>query len=319
MGQRTEFYPESDDAFVSIDEEHLLPEDVDGVFPSRFGRKTFMFRHGLADHPLFELSSIVRLAERLEKHDAVFWSNGAVGVSDRWEAGTEGRQPLMATLENIANNNSLVMVRSVVHDQTFGPLMRATLERILDLIGPAIQDDVIGARATLLVASPHRMTAYHIDADLNFLMQIAGKKRFRVHDHTDSTLITTEELERYFSGDANGALYQEDRLGKASLFTLDAGDGVHVPSLSPHWAENGDDVSIAVSFNYDLHSVDRTGRIHKVNRRLRSLGLHPRPPGANRTVDRAKLALYGAYALGDGLLHPGAHTADETLWQPRHR
>jgi hypothetical protein len=294
-----------------------LPAYDDGMFKNDAGRKAFLFRHGLSGHPLFDLPSLIQLADRLAKHDAVYWSTGAVGASDRWEAGTEGRRPLMATLENIDRNNSLVMLKSVVHDPIFGPVIRQTLERIIDLTGgPALHDDLIGVRATILIASPHRITAYHIDAVLNFLVQISGKKLFRVYDGSDRTLLTSEELERYFAGDANGAVFRAERLADAAAFALDAGLGAHVPPMWPHWAENGDDISVAVSFNYDLHSIERVARIHKVNRRLRQLGLRPQPPGAGRTVDRAKLALYGAYAAGLRPWNKAPSEADGSVWQP---
>jgi len=293
-----------------------LPAHDDSLFKSEAGRKAFSFRHGLSGHPLFDLPSLIQLADRLAKQNAVYWSTGNIGTSDRWEAGTEGRRPLMTTLENIDRNNSLVMLKSVVHDPVFGPVIRHTLERIIDLSGPALQDDLIGVRATILLASPHRITAYHIDAVLNYLMQISGKKQFRVYDPTDRTLLTSEELERYFAGDANGAVFREERLNDAAVFAMDAGVGVHVPPMAPHWAETGDDISVAVSFNYDLHSIERAARIHKVNRRLRQLGLRPQPPGAGRAADRTKLALYGAYAAGGRLWNKGSSGVDGSIWYP---
>ena len=286
-----------------------------GLFFSSTGRHAFPFRHCLSDHPLFDLPHLSVLAERLAKHDAVYWSACPVGVSDRWEAGTKDRPPLMATIEDIRHGSSLVMLKSVVHDAIFGPVIRHTLERIIALAGPPLQDDVVGARATILIASPRRITAYHIDSDLNFLMQVSGKKLFRVYDRSDGSLITDEELERYFGGDANGAVYREARSNDATVFALDAGNGVHVPPMSPHWAQNGDDVSIAVSFNFDLRSIERVARIHKVNRRLRHLGWRPLAPGASRVADRTKLALYRLYAA-QGWWGRRPVGSDGSAWQP---
>ena len=315
MRQESEPRPAGIDAHPTAEFDPLSAFD-DDMFKSEAGRKAFSFRHELSGHPLFDLPSLIRLADRLEKQDAVYWSTGNIGTSDRWEAGTEGRRPLMTTLENLDRNNSLVMLKSVVHDPIFGPVLRHTLERITDLSGPALQDDLIGVRATILIASPHRVTAYHIDAVLNFLMQISGKKLFRVYDPTDRTLLTSEELERYFAGDANGAVFREERLKDAAVFAMDAGVGVHVPPMAPHWAETGDDISVAVSFNYDLHSIERAARIHKVNRRLRQLGLRPHPPGAGSAADRAKLALYDAYAAGGRLWSKRPSGTDGSIWYP---
>jgi hypothetical protein len=295
-------------------QDHPLRLDGERLFETCFNRRTFGFRHELSDDPRFGLSSLIRLAERLSKRDAVYWSNGAVGVSDRWETGTERRQPLMDTLENIARNDSLVMLRSIVHDPELGPVVRHCLSVITGRVGPALRDDATGARATVLIASPHRITAYHIDSDVNFLMQVAGKKQFHVYDHSDPTLITAEELERYFSGDANGARYKPERLSDAVTYELDAGLGAHVPCMAPHWAKNGDDISIAVSFNFDLRSIERTARLHKVNRRLRRLGMLPKPPGTGVVADQTKLALYRMYDAAHRMLAPVRAANDGEAW-----
>jgi len=295
---------------------NALLEDPNHDFETHYNRSTFMFRHGLKGHPLLELPSIIELGRRLEKTDAAYWSNGPVGVSARWEEGTSGRKSLTATLENIAENNSLVLLKSVVHDPIVGPLMREVLSTIIDFVGPALRDDVVCGRATFLIASPRRITAYHIDGDVNFLMQVAGTKLFAVYNQKDETLISRQEIESYFAGDSNGAVYKEERRHEATLHRLEGGYGAHVPWTAPHWAQNGDDVSVAVSFNFDTHTTERFGRIHKINRRLRSLGLRPRAPGASRTGDRAKLAAYRAYALAGRLKKVDLDQPDDFGWVP---
>ncbi len=72
-------------------------------------------------------------------------------------------------------------------------------------------------------------------------------------------------------------------------YALRAGFGIHIPSTAPHGAQNGDDVSAALSLNYDLRSVQQNGRIHALNRRLRRLGMDPRLPGVSAWRDRVKL------------------------------
>ncbi|MEA2755671.1 MAG: hypothetical protein QOJ54_1960 [Aliidongia sp.] len=290
----------------------LLPRS-DAAFKTLYNRATFMFEHGLKGHPLLELPELAALAERLAKKNAVYWSNGPVKVFDRWEAGTVDRLSLAETIENIQVNNSLVMLKSVVHDPLLGPVMRKMLTGIIDLVGPALRDDLLNARATVLIASPRRVTAYHIDSDVNFLMQVAGSKRFSVHDQADKSVISDEELERYFDGDVNGAVFKDDRRQDATDHALNAGYGVHVPCTAPHWAENGNEVSIAVSFNYDLRSVERLAPVHRINGRLRRLGFRPDSPGLSGTRDGLKRAAYGLYAA---VAHPTRGEPDPTSWKP---
>ena len=262
----------------------------------RYNRKSFLFRHRLSGHPLFQLTSLVELARRQgDRPDLAYWSSGLVEVRDRWEKGADQRSPLLETIAGIAENNSLVMLKHAEQDAMYGPALNDLLSRMVELAGHRMREDVIVGRATILIASPHRVTTYHMDADTNFLFQIAGDKSFSVFDQTDRTLVPEDELDRYHAGDANGAIFKPDRQNDAKTYDLRAGSGIHIPSTAPHWARNGDDVSVALSLNYDLSSVQRRARIHAMNHRLRRLGIDPAPPGLSQWRDRIKLT---ATAIG---------------------
>jgi hypothetical protein len=291
--------------------------DPEGNFPLHYDKSSFMFPHGLSGHPILQLPSLVDLADRLEKYDACYWSNGSVDVTDRWDKGVDHRQSLRNTLENIQVNNSLVILKSVIHDPIAGPFFHDVLATIMQLAGLRMAEDVLVGRATILIASPHRITAYHIDRDLNYLLQIAGDKSFSVFDQNDRMLITDEELERYFSGDDSAAGFKTDRQTEGTVYDLRAGSGVHVPCMAPHWARNGEQVSIAVSCNFDLASVQQLSLIYKTNRRLRSLGISPRSPRDATWSNGAKL--WGARTVIAmlGLLRPRAATWREKAgWAP---
>ena len=291
--------------------------DPEGQFPPHYNRSTFMFPHGLSGHPLLQLPSLIDLADRLEKYDGCYWSNGSVDVTDRWDKGADRRQSLRKTLENIEVNNSLVILKYAIHDPIAGPFFREVLATLMRLAGQEMAEDVLVGRATILIASPHRITAYHIDQDLNYLLQIAGDKSFSVFDQTDRALITDDELERYFSGDDSAAEFKPNRQTEATVYDLRAGSGVHVPCMAPHWARNGGQVSIAVSCNFDLASVQQLSLIYKTNRRLRSLGVSPRSPRDATWSNGAKLWGARTVIAMRGLVRPQAATRREDAgWAP---
>jgi hypothetical protein len=93
----------------------------------------------------------------------------------------------------------------------------------------------------------HRISGHPLDTDTNFLFQIAGDKSFSLFNQNDRTLLPEDELERYHAGDANGALFKPDRQNDAKTYDLRAGFGIQIPSTAPHWAQNGDGVSVARS------------------------------------------------------------------------
>ncbi len=286
------------DARSSIAARCVRSIDSEDRFSENYNLRSFMFGHDLPASEIFNRDSLIDVAVRQgDKPGFGYCSSGAVGVSDRWEKGVGRGRTLADTLADIEHNDSLVMLKHVEQDPVLGPAVTVLLSRMVELAGVRMRDDVIVGRATILVASPRRITAYHIDADTNFLFQIAGDKIFRVFDQTDRTLVTDNELENFYAGDANGAVFKDTRQGDAITYDFRGGRGVHIPSMAPHWAQNGDTVSVALSLNYDLRSVRNSGRVYAINRRLRNFGLDPVPPGRSAWRDHMKLTTANAAAM----------------------
>jgi hypothetical protein len=270
--------------------------DPEGQFKRNYNRCSFAFSHELRGNPLFDLQHLIDYSRLLpDKPQLAYWSNGTVSVTDRWETPDGPRPSLQDTIAHIAENNSLVLLKRIELDATFGPFMRELMRQVTDLVGSVMRDDVIIGRGTLLIASPRRITSYHIDADTNFLFQITGDKLISVFNQADRMLISDRELESYYAGDLNGASFKQSREQDGKTYELKPGLGIHIPSMAPHWAQNGDNVSIALSVNFDLRSIERLARIYKLNHRLRRYGFKPTPPGVSLWRDRVKLA--GAYGL----------------------
>ncbi len=77
-------------------------------------------------------------------------------------------------------------------------------------------------------------------------------------------------------------------------FVLDAGDAVYVPVKVPHWVRNGPAPSISFSVTWRSRSSDNDARLHRVNHRLRKLGVTPGRPGDVPLMDAAKVAAHRA-------------------------
>jgi len=278
------------------------------AFGAHYNRASFLFSHALHRNPLFELPQLRDLAARRPPEPQyAYWSNGHVGVAQRWDAQVAPRRSLAETLAHIEDNNSLVLLKHVERDTLLGPSIREICAQVIGLCGTCMREDVLEARGTLLIASPGRLTSYHLDADVNFLFQIAGDKWLSVFDQKDRTLTSHEELERYYDGDANGAVFKEGRQPEARLYDLRPGLGVHIPSMAPHWAQNRERPSVALSINFDLRSVSRLGRIYHFNCKLRRHGIRPRPPGASAWRDSLKLAALSGLGAAQRLMKRGPY------------
>jgi len=291
--------------------------DPDGLFARHYNRKNFMFAHRLAGHPLFELPSLVELSRRMPDHNDTYWSNGNVAVGNSWEAGTAGRLSLQETIANIEHNNSIVILKHTEQDPIFAPVLQQVLSGMIELSGERMRCDVTIGEVLILVSSPGRITPYHMDAEVNFLLQVRGDKSFYIFDHTDRSLVTDRELENFYAVSNASAVYRPERQHEATAYELRAGYGLHLPVTAPHWVQNKNNVSVALSVNYELRSVGRLLELHRINRRLRKMGLNPTPPGRSPLRDRMKLTL----AAGIGAVRSVAKRTERTrpyaVWTPR--
>jgi hypothetical protein len=259
-------------------------------FRTLYNVTSFPFRHDLHSSSLFQWRSLLELAGRHPRDPAhLYCSRGRVSIDDRWSAHQKLEVLPAEVLRSLCETDSLPMFKRLEEDQHFAPLIRSIQAEVIELTCGAMSDDIVVGRGTLLIASPGRITAYHVDSDVNFLFQIHGAKTFSVTDSVQRAAVSHEELEQYFMGDLNAVRYDEDRRRRSTVYELDAGYGVHVPCLAPHWAQNHEAPSVALSINFDLRSMNSVSRIYRLNARLRRWGLKPRPPCASSWRDHAKL------------------------------
>jgi len=259
------------------------------AFEECYNRTSFLFHHELHQHEIFRWPSLIALGDRHPPMDPYsYWSNGKVQIDDGWESRGEPGYSLQQTLLNIESNDSLVIFKHLEQDPVFAPFLRDVQQWILDLAGVRMRDDVTLRRGTILIASPWRITPYHIDADVNFLFQIAGDKEIRVFDQANRDVLSHQELEDYFLGNLNGAVYHSGKEAGAKRYDLRPGCAIHIPLITGHWAQNQAALSIALSVNFDIRSMAPLKRVYRVNGRLRKLGLSPKPPGVSEWRDKLK-------------------------------
>ncbi len=188
------------------------------------------------------------------------------------------------------SNNILIMLNRAHRQPQYDVLLHSFLDELGDILHCDIMKNYHEPICTILIASPGRVTPYHIDNSMNFLMQIAGSKAFYIFDGSDPEILTNGEVERFWgAGDPGAAEWTEAKQLKALPYDLGPGLGVHVPCPYPHWAQNGSEVSVAVSINI-RHMIETTADVHRLNHRLRRLGLAPTPPGQSRLKDGVKAA-----------------------------
>ena len=255
----------------------------------KFNRESFEISHNLAAHPLFQLSSLMALAERTLKArpDDLYYDMGDIRPGQRWDTVPERAFSAVESLRQLEKSNAWFIFRSAQRDPAYAELFERGLHEIKALVGQGIEAKIRQEDIIIFVTSPKRVTSYHIDRECNFLLQISGTKDLHVFDREDREVLPEEEIERFWSVDNNAAVYKRQLQSRATSYKLAPGTGVHIPVNCPHWVQNDDNISISLSVNFQFLDSIRAN-LYRANHLLRKVGLRPSTPGKNPALDRAK-------------------------------
>jgi hypothetical protein len=263
-------------------------------FREQFNRNSFLLRHQLVGHPLFELPRLLEFAKKVAaaNPEDMYYDSGDVEINQRWSEVERGGLPIDEAIRRIQGEKAWIFFKWRDKDKDYSDLLDECLAQIQELSGVELKRVMKVREAILFITSPNRVTTYHIDRECNFLLQIQGSKKIYVFDREDRDVLTEEELELFWSVDNNAARYKEQYQDRAHVYHLQPGDGVHIPVNCPHWLKNDNNVSISLSVNFQYHDSYRAD-LYRVNHSLRRLGLRPVPPGQSAWRDAVKRSAFG--------------------------
>jgi Cupin-like domain len=194
----------------------------------------------------------------------------------------------------MSQSDSWLVLKQLEHDPDYGPLLLPYATALRELLPASLRPHLSDPVIHIMVSSPRRVTPYHNDHEVAVLMQVRGRKHISIFDQTDRAVLSEQEIERLYIGDIDAARYRDGVQDKASVFELVPGVGVNIPSLAPHWVQNGDEVSVSVNINFRVADYIRAD-LYRANYHLRRIGLNPRPPGHSKLRDAMKKTLYRTY------------------------
>jgi hypothetical protein len=257
-------------------------------FREDFDERPFEFTHSFAaDHPLFTRARMRRLLTDPATKNNVYYNAGDIRIDQHWDAVPERTKPVEEVFDSVENSGAWIALLRVNEDPEYNALLEASLAEVKKLSGRKIDDDKKTQEADIYITSPGRVTMYHIDPVCNFLMQVGGEKQIHIFDRNDREVLSEEALERYWTLNGYSATYPPELEHRAEVFTLRPGSGVHIPLNSPHWLQNGNDISVSLSINYQ-YKDKRLKDVYQANYYLRKMGLKPRPLGSSPLVDQMK-------------------------------
>jgi hypothetical protein len=256
---------------------------------AKFNRESFEVAHRLSSHPLLQLPKLLELAERTVKSrpEDLYFDMGKVRAGQRWDEVPDARFTAIEALRQLETSDAWFIFRSAQRDPAYKNLFDRTLGEIKEIAGPDIQSKIRQEDIIIFVASPRRVTAFHIDRECNFLLQVSGSKTLYVFDRDDEDLLPHEEIERFWAVDNNAPVYRSEYQDRAIAYSMTPGQGVHIPVNFPHWVANDDNISVSLSVNFQFRDSMRAN-IYRSNYYLRKLGLKPPRPGIHSTRDAAK-------------------------------
>ena len=283
---------------LSADRGASLLELDPGLVGEAFNQRSFEVRHRLATHDLFTLPRLVKLAKAtadLRPAD-VYFDAGDIAIEQRWSESPKLTDPVDEVIGRIEHANAWIILRRTNLDPEYGALMASLMAEVTAVAGRRITKHVVASDMIVFIASPMRVTTYHIDRECSFLFQIRGNKEISVFDQNDRDVLPEQEIERFWTVDTNAARYKPHLQYRAKTALLQPGGGVHIPVNAPHWLRNGGDVSISVNINVVFSGRERAN-MYRANYYLRKFGVTPTPPRQSRTLDALKSSL-GATAHG---------------------
>jgi hypothetical protein len=278
--------------------EKLLDIDAD-LFRAKFGQEPFLIGHELSDHPLFAMDRLMRLARTLPEKN-VEYNAGELPISVDPNLTPRNGLTIDETIHRIEHCKSWMVLKYVETD----PAYRDLLERCLAEIRPhsePLHPGMCKPEAFIFLTSPHSVTPYHIDPEHNFLLQIRGSKIVHEFDGRDRSVLSDEELERFYQGAHRNLTFKEEFRTKSWAFNLNPGYGLHFPVTYPHYVANGPEVSVSFSVTFRTPDLDRRYEAYQTNAWLRRRGWNPTGVGVSPWRDKVKSLAFRVARKASGL------------------
>jgi hypothetical protein len=218
------------------------------TFNAQFARAPFLVPHRLARHTLFTLACLVELSKRLPASQ-VEYNAGEVPVGlDPARTPRNGLTP-EETIRRIAECRSWLVLKHVERDPAY--------RLLLDTASPTSGRPRPGSPRACAIRTLHfRFVARRGDALPHGPGGELPAPDPRDQDHERvrprrPAVVSEPEIERFLSGAHRNLAWREEFQRRARTFDLEPGLALHVPFASPHWVQNGPEVSISFSVTFN--------------------------------------------------------------------
>lgn len=266
----------------------LEPHQVDACY----NREPFLVEHRLAGHPQFALDRLFALCRRLPPEQILYRVGNIPGDAELESSYIRYRQELTLAdaLDHFEERQAYLCINNPECDAEYQPLVEGLLAEIAARIDP-IDPRMSWYSSYIFISAHDSVTPYHMDREMNFLLQIRGTKKVFLWDPADDEVMSPAQKDFLLAHVGSRPRYRPALEDKAMMFELRPGLGVHHPFIAPHRVHTGAALSVSLALTFRTQRSDMWTDAHRFNARLRNLGLQPGPVGHSMLLDRAKSGL----------------------------
>jgi len=259
-------------------------------FTQNYNKRPFLVSHRLTQHPKFTLDSLYNLCRRLPP-DQVRCRVGKIPDDAEFDSSLHVYNQgitIERAIDNLEENQAYIAIYNPERDREYKIVIEEFLGEIATFTQP-IEPGLNWYSTYIFISAQGSVTPYHMDREMNFLLQIKGNKTAQLWDPMDDFIMTSEQRDRlmFFLGDIRPQ-YKESFQSRAMTFDLTPGVGVHHPFIAPHLVRTGPELSISLAITFRTPQSDIWTDAHCFNQRLRRLGITPNPIGRDTNSGRLK-------------------------------
>jgi hypothetical protein len=266
------------------------------AFLACLNKRACLIRHKLIDHPLMQLPRLLELAKQLPPK-YVRINSGKVAIDATPDQIPGNGLSMEDSFRRLEESDTRIMLKKIELVKEYKDILYSCLAEIEALGHPATRG-IWAREGYFFISSPNQTTPYHMDPEINFLLEVRGRKTFHVLPGEDRSFLSEEDIELFYAGRHHSLPFKEGAREGAVTLTMNPGDGIHVPVNHPHWVTTDNEVTISFALTLQTAETKRRGALYAVNHSLRRIGLKPTPFGRSATKDFLK---YQGYRLWSGL------------------
>jgi hypothetical protein len=284
----------------------------DQAFAAAFNVRPFLVKHRLDVHPLFDLDPLAALCRRLPRAQ-VRYRSGVIPADAEFDTSLDryrGDLTLDDAIEHLESRQAYIAIYNAETDPQYRPVIEGLLGEIAGHT-ERIEPGLNWYSTYLFISARDSVTPYHMDREMNFLLQIRGTKTVQLWDPHDDEIMSPAQRDRLLAerGEPRPP-YDPAFQRKAMTFQLAPGLGVHHPFIAPHLVTTGRALSISLAITFRTRQSDVWTDAHRFNHLIRTrLPIPVGAVGRSGIVDTAKARLVrwtrGARRLARSTRAPG--------------